>query len=63
MITAFASTYSPLAVVLSLVAPFLLVWLDDFYQWWVCRLIFWVSAIHWVFMIGWMALGLISEVI
>ena len=40
--TAFATAYSPLAFVLSLVAPFLLVHLED----WITEIPFWVSVLN-----------------
>lgn len=49
--TAFATAYSPLAFLLTLLAPFLLVWLDDWYQCGLFKLLFWVSVVNWVVMI------------
>lgn len=49
--TAFATAYSPLACLLTFIAPFLLVWLDDWYQWGFFRFLFWVSAINWAVMV------------
>lgn len=49
--TAFATAYSPLAFLLTLLAPFLLVWLDDWYQCGLFKALFWVSVVNWVVMI------------
>jgi hypothetical protein len=40
--TAFATAYSPLAFVLSIIAPFLLVHLED----WITEIPFWVSVLN-----------------
>lgn len=49
--TAFATAYSPLAFLLSFLAPFFTVWLDDLYQCVLFKVLFWVSAINWAVMI------------
>ena len=49
--TVFATAYSPLAFLLTLLAPFLTVWLDDWYQCGLFKLLFWVSVVNWVVMI------------
>ncbi len=40
--TAFATAYSPLAFVLSIIAPFLLIHLED----WITEIPFWVSVLN-----------------
>ena len=49
--TAFATAYSPLACILSFLAPFVTVWLDDWYQCGLFKFLFWVSAINWAVMV------------
>lgn len=57
--TAFATAYSPLAFVLSLIAPFLLVHLED----WITEIPFWVSVLNLAVMVVRFAIALIGGLI